>query len=85
MKQGEDYFDTHASVVKYTTIWILLSLTVALGMIVELTDVEIAYLNAALHEPIHAEHPPYFELKDCAKYILLLKQALYGLLQFSFE
>jgi hypothetical protein len=41
--------------------------------------VETAYLNAALHESIHAEQPPYFELKDHTKYVLLLKQALYGL------
>jgi hypothetical protein len=35
-------------------IQILLSLAAALGMIVELADVETAYLNAALHESIHA-------------------------------
>jgi Reverse transcriptase (RNA-dependent DNA polymerase) len=55
---GEDYFDTHASVVKSTTIRILLSLAAALGMIVELADVETAYLNTALHKFIHAEQPP---------------------------
>jgi Reverse transcriptase (RNA-dependent DNA polymerase) len=55
MKPGEDYFNTHASVVKSTTIRILLSLAAVLGMIVELADVETAYLNAALHESIHAE------------------------------
>jgi Reverse transcriptase (RNA-dependent DNA polymerase) len=85
MKQGEDYFDTHASVVKSTTIRILLSLAAALGMIVELADVETAYLNPALHEPIHAEQPPYFELTDRTKYVLLLKQALYGLPQSGYE
>jgi Reverse transcriptase (RNA-dependent DNA polymerase) len=85
MKPGEDYFDTHASVVKSTTIRILLSLAAALGMIVELADVETAYLNAPLHESIHAEQPPYFELKDRAEYVLLLKQALYGLPQSGFE
>jgi Reverse transcriptase (RNA-dependent DNA polymerase) len=85
MMQGEDYFETHASVVKSTTIRILLSLATALGMIVELADVETAYLNTVLHEPIHAEQPPYFELKDRAKYVLLLKQALYGLPQSGFE
>jgi Reverse transcriptase (RNA-dependent DNA polymerase) len=73
MKPGEDYFETQASVVKSTTIRILLSLAAVLGMIVELADVETAYLNAALHEPIHAEQPPYFELKDRTKYLLLLK------------
>jgi Reverse transcriptase (RNA-dependent DNA polymerase) len=85
MKQGEGYFDTHALVVKSTTIRILLGLAAALGMIVELADMETVYLKAALHESIHAEQPPYFELKDHAKYILLLKQALYGLPQFGFE
>jgi Reverse transcriptase (RNA-dependent DNA polymerase) len=58
MKLEEDYFDTHASVVKSTTIRILLSLAAALGMIVELANVETVYLNAALHEFIHAEQPP---------------------------
>jgi Reverse transcriptase (RNA-dependent DNA polymerase) len=78
MKPGEDYFDTHTSfVVKSTTIWILLSLAATLGTIVELADMETAYLNAALHESIHAEQPPYFEVKDRAEYILLLNQALY--------
>jgi Reverse transcriptase (RNA-dependent DNA polymerase) len=83
--QGEDYFETHASVVKSMTIRILLSLAVALGMIVELADVETAYLNAALYESIHAKQPPYFELKDHAKYVLLLKQALYRLPQSEYE
>jgi hypothetical protein len=53
-------------------------------MIVELADVETTYLNAALHESIHAE-PPYFELKGHAKYVPLLNQALYGLPQSGFE
>jgi Reverse transcriptase (RNA-dependent DNA polymerase) len=85
MKPGEDYFNTHTSVVKSTTIQILLSLAAALGMIVELVDVETTYLNAALRESIHAEQPPYPELKDCTKYVLLLKQALYGLPQSGFQ
>jgi Reverse transcriptase (RNA-dependent DNA polymerase) len=67
------------------TIWILLSLAAVLGIIVELADVETAYLNMALCEFIHAEQPPSFELKDRAKYVLLLKQALYGLLQSGFK
>jgi Reverse transcriptase (RNA-dependent DNA polymerase) len=74
MKQGKDYFDIHASVVKSTIIRILLSLAAALGMIVELADVETAYLNTALRKFIHTKQPLYFELKDCMKYVLLLKQ-----------
>jgi Reverse transcriptase (RNA-dependent DNA polymerase) len=85
MKPGEDYFDTHTSVVISTTIRILLTLAAALGMIVELADLETAYLDAALREFIHAEQPPYFELKDREKYVLLLKQALYGLPKSGFE
>jgi Reverse transcriptase (RNA-dependent DNA polymerase) len=85
MKPGEDYFDTHAFVVKSTTIGILLSLAASLGMIVELADVETAYLNVALRKSINAEQPPYFELQDSAKYILLLNQALHGLPQSGFE
>jgi Reverse transcriptase (RNA-dependent DNA polymerase) len=85
MKPGDDYFDTHASVVRSTTTRILLSLAAALGMIVELADVETTYLNAALCEFVHAEQPLYFEPKDHAKYVLLLNQALYGLPQSGFE
>jgi Reverse transcriptase (RNA-dependent DNA polymerase) len=54
-------------------------------MIVELADVETTYLNAALHEFVHAEQPPYFELKSHAEYVLLLNRALYGLPQPGFE
>jgi Reverse transcriptase (RNA-dependent DNA polymerase) len=79
MKTAEDYCDTHTFVVKSTTIRILLSLAASLGMIVELDDVETTYLNTALWEFVHVEQPPYFELKDRAKYVLLLNQALYGL------
>jgi Reverse transcriptase (RNA-dependent DNA polymerase) len=58
MKPGEYYFNTHASVIKSTTIWILLSLAAVLGMIIELADVETVYLNAALYKSIHVEQPP---------------------------
>jgi hypothetical protein len=38
MMQREDYFETHAPVIKSTTIQILLSLAAALGMVIELAD-----------------------------------------------
>jgi Reverse transcriptase (RNA-dependent DNA polymerase) len=54
-------------------------------MIVELANVKTIYLNTAFHKFIHTEQPLYFELKDHAKYVLLLNEALYRLPQSIFE
>ena len=43
-------------------------------------DVDVAYLNATLEDPIYMRKPPgYFQ--DKTKHVLLLKKCFYGLKQ----
>ena len=83
--EGLDYNETRASVVKITSIKIILSLAARLQMLVHQFDVETAYLNGHLTTAIYAEQPPGFVVngfKDC---VLLLQKALYGLKQAGYE
>jgi histone deacetylase 1/2 len=55
-----DYKDTFCSVVKPTTIRLLLSLVVTRGWSIRQVDVQNAFLHGILEEEVHLRQPPGF-------------------------
>jgi len=56
-KEGEDYFDIYSSVVRLTTIHMLLSLAASHGLLVHQMNVETTFLNGELEEEIYMDQP----------------------------
>ena len=82
---GIDYFSTFASVVRYSTLRILLAKAAREDLEVDQMDVETAFLNPKLEEEIYMEIPEFFELLypgiDFTRKCLKLLKSLYGLKQ----
>lgn len=54
---GVDVFDTYAPVVQWSTVRLLLILSVALGLVTVQVDYENAFVQAVLPEPVYIEMP----------------------------
>jgi hypothetical protein len=80
-KKGEDFFDTYSSVVRLTTIRVLLSLATSYGILVHQIDVKTAFLNGELEEEIYMDQPDDFAVKGQEEMICKLLKSLYGLKQ----
>ena len=83
---GVDYFATFASVIRYTTLRILLAKAAADDLEADHIDVNTAFLNPILEEDVYMEVPDFFdmiypELKNQLDIYLKLNKALYGLKQ----
>ena len=85
-KHGIDYFDTSASVMRYTTLRILLAHAAAKDLEVDQMDINTAFLIPKLEEEVYLEIPQFLEVEPLLKtskkpaYLELLK-SLYGLKQ----
>ena len=82
-KEGVDYFDTFAPVVKNKSMRMLFALAVHYRLVVKQIDFVTAFLNAELDEVIYMYQPEGFEVRDDTgrKLVWRLKKALYGLKQ----
>ena len=82
---GVDYFSTFASVIRYSTLRILLAKAAAEDLEIEQMDVETAFLNPVLEEEIYMEIPQFFKEmypdEDFTGKSLRLLKSLYGLKQ----
>ena len=78
---GLDYTDTFSSVVKATTVRVVLSIAVTNKWSLRQLDVKNAFLNGTLIERVHMERPPEYIDPRFPTHICLLKKALYGLKQ----
>jgi hypothetical protein len=80
-KEGENYFDTYSSVVRSTTIHVLLSLDPSHGLLVHQIDVKTTFLNGELEEEIYIDQPDGFIAKGQEVKVCKLLKCLYGLKQ----
>jgi hypothetical protein len=83
---GIDYFKTFASILRYTTLRILLAKAAAKDLEIDHVDIDIAFLNPDLIEEVYMKVPQfleevYLELGKIADAFLKLNKSLYGLKQ----
>ena len=75
---GVDYFETFAPVVAWSTIRLLLILTVSMGLSTAQVDYTNAFIQAGLDEEVYVECPRMFET---TKKVMRLTRNVYGLRQ----
>jgi hypothetical protein len=76
--KGVDFFETFAPVVSWTTIQLMLILSLILGLATRQVDYTAAFLHAPINEDVYVEMPRGFA--EPGK-VLKLKKSLYGLKQ----
>ncbi|KAL1192838.1 Retrovirus-related Pol polyprotein from transposon TNT 1-94 [Cardamine amara subsp. amara] len=80
-REGIDYQDVFAPVVKHVSIRFLLSITANMDLELEQLDVKTVFLHGLLEEEIYMEQPEGFVVKGKEDHAVLLEKALYGLKQ----
>lgn len=78
-----DFEDTFAPVVKSTSVRLIFAHAAGNGLLLNLFDVETAFLNANIDRTIYMEQPPGFEQPNYPRkdFVLLVNKGLYGLKQ----
>lgn len=84
-KEGIDYQETFAPVVKFATFRAMLAIAAALDLDLHQLDVSSAFLNGILQEDIYMNQPEGFEAKGREHLVCKLLKTLYGLKQSSRE
>lgn len=82
-KEGIDYTETFAPVVRFSTLRLLIALAVKLGMSISHLDVKTAFLNGFLEENVYMCQPEGFLIAGSEHKVCKLKKAVYGLKQSS--
>ena len=82
-KEGIDYNDTFAPVVRIENLRTILSIGAMRDMEIHQMDVNSAFLNGILKEEIYMKQPPGFVSQDLPNAVLRLKKSIYGLKQAS--
>ena len=77
-RYGIDYFDTYAPVVSWTTVRLLLVLSIILNLSSKQVDYTAAFVQAPVQDNIYVELPRGYKQKGK---VLKLKRSLYGLRQ----
>ena len=80
-KEGIDYRETFAPVVKWNTFRCLVSLAGHRGWKITHLDVKTAFLHGVVEEEIYVSPPPGFESSTPSGHACRLNKALYGLKQ----
>lgn len=80
-KKGQDYDETFSPVLRYSTLRLLLALSVKLNLSMNHLDVPTAFLNGFIKEKVFMEIPECAYFPDCNNRVLKLKRAIYGLKQ----
>lgn len=82
-KEGIDYNQTFAPVVRHSTLRFLIALAVQFDLKIIHLDVKTAFLNGALKEDVYMQQPEGFVSKGNESKVFKLKKAVYGLKQSS--
>ena len=80
---GVDFNDVFSSVVKHSSIRVLLALIVMHNLELKQLDVKTAFLHGELEEDIYMQPPKGFVVEGKEDHVCLLKKSLYGLKQSS--
>jgi hypothetical protein len=80
-KEGIDYEETFAHVVRYTSSRAILLIVAMMKWKVHQMDVKTTFLNSVVEEEVYVEQPQGFERHDRETHVCILKKALYGLKQ----
>jgi len=79
--EGIDYTDKYAPVVNWSTVRLLMILTVREKLYTRLVDFTNAFAQANLKEAVYCELPRLYESRDGSDTVLKLNKSLYGLVQ----
>lgn len=80
-REGIDYFETFALVVRYESIRVLLSICASEDLEIARFDVKTAFLNGELKEDIYMEQPTGFKNEEKSDLVCKLHRSFYGLKQ----
>jgi len=82
-KFGFDYDDTYAPVVQWSTVHMLLTLTMKLGLKTKQVDYLNTFVQAKIDGEVYCELPEEFSVNSAGRleYVLKLERSLYGLKQ----
>ena len=78
---GFDYDETYAPVVQWSTVWMLLTLTMKLGLKTKQVDYSNAFVQAKIDGDVYCELLEEFSVNGGRDYVLKLERSLYGLKQ----
>jgi hypothetical protein len=79
--EGVDYFETYAPTVGWSTIRLLLTMTLANGWDTRQVDYTNAFAQATVKEDVFVELPRDFSASESGAFVLKLNKSLYGLKQ----
>lgn len=79
--EGVDYFDTYAPVIQWSTVRLVLTLTLKHGWSTRQVDYTNAFAQAEIQEEVYIEPPRGFSGQDGLNKVLKLCKSLYGLKQ----
>jgi Reverse transcriptase (RNA-dependent DNA polymerase) len=80
-KKGVDVKEIFSSVVKMSSIWVVLGLAASLDLEIEQLNVKTTFLHGDLEEEIYMEQPERFEKNRQEYLVCKLRRSLYGLKQ----
>ncbi len=80
-KEGIDYNETYATLVKFTTLRIFFAIVANLDLHCHQMDVKTAFLNGDLDQDVFMEQPEGCVDPDKPDFVCKLQKALYGLKQ----
>ena len=79
--EGIDYTETFAPVIRYDSVRIFLALSACLRLQVHQMDVNTAFLNSPMDEPVYVRQPPSFVDSKHPDWVWKLSGAMHGLKQ----
>jgi hypothetical protein len=78
---GVDYFESYAPVVSWSTVRLMLTLSLAFNLQTRQVDYVNAFAQGDLQEKVFVELPQGFQAPANGDYVLRLRKSLYGLVQ----